>query len=385
MSKSKRIAVVINLDWTMKHHQEVFAGTQDYASAQGWESVLSPFPPELVDRKGDKLFDGIIARVHPELEERALDARIPLVNVWISSPCQNVPAVLPDIRAAGVMAGEHLIARGFRRLAYAGYSRARSSRWLQSGLREVGQKHEIKLVSLLVSSAFSDSIRSWEIFQERIRKWVASLQRPIGVVAINDKVARYLINAAMELGLSVPEEFAVVGMENEELVCLQPAPSISSIDFGWRTIGAQAGELLERMMDGGEAPPQPVLLPPGKLIPRKSTDSFQVDDQDVALALKFIADESHRPIKVRDVIDHVPVSWRSLERKFQECRQSTISAEITRFRMERAKRLLVETEMLIKQVAEACGFANSRRFCEVFKRTQDETPERYRKERVSKL
>ncbi len=214
---------------------------------------------------------------------------------------------------------------------------------------------------------------------------MASLQRPIGVVAINDKVARYVINAAMELGLAAPEEFAVVGMENKELVCLQPAPSISSIDLGWRTVGAQAGELLDRLMEGRKPTSEPIFLPPGKLIPRMSTDAFQVDDKYVALALKFIAGESHRPIKVRDVVDHVPISWRSLKRKFQDCRQSPINAEITRFRMERAKRLLVETGMLIKQVAEACGFTNIRRFCEVFRRTQDETPERYRKERVATL
>ena len=218
-----------------------------------------------------------------------------------------------------------------------------------------------------------------------MRKWVASLRRPIGVVAINDKVARYVINAAMELELAVPEEFAAVGMENEELVCLQPTPPISSIDLGWRTVGAQAGELLDEMMEERKPPTEPIFPPSARLIPRMSTDAFQVDDEHVALALKFIADESHRPIKVRNVVDHVPISWRSLERKFQDCRQSTISAEITRFRMERGKRFLVETEMLIKQVAEACGFANSRRFCEIFKRSQGQTPERYRKERVATL
>jgi transcriptional regulator GlxA family with amidase domain len=103
-----------------------------------------------------------------------------------------------------------------------------------------------------------------------------------------------------------------------------------------------------------------------------------VDDDIVARALRFIAEESHNPIKVKDVVARVPLSWRSLERRFQDCRGLTIGKEITRFRIERAKRLLAETELLVKQVAEASGFANTRRLCEVFRRVEGVTPEQYR-------
>jgi len=236
--------------------------------------------------------------------------------------------------------------------------------------------------SLLVSTSFSDSTRSWERFQKDLRTWAAKLVPPIGVLAINDKVARYLINAVVELGHSVPEDVAVIGLENEEVICNNPSPSITSIDLGDRRVGELACELLEKLMDGETPPTQPITLPPSSLIPRKSTDSFKVDDEIVAEALKFIAEQSHRPIKVRDIVAQVPLSWRSLERRFQICRGSTINKEITRFRIERAKRLLAETDMLVKQVAEASGFANTRRLCEVFRRSEDMTPEQYRSQRV---
>ncbi len=176
-------------------------------------------------------------------------------------------------------------------------------------------------------------------------------------------------------------ELMVVGLENEEVVCLNPAPSLTSIDLGWQLIGERTGKLLETLMDGGPPPPQPILLPPVTLVPRKSTDSFNVDDVIVAQALRFMAEECQRPIKVRDVVAQVPLSLRSLERRFHECRESTIDGELRRLRIERAKRLLAETGMLVKQVAEASGFANTRRLCEVFKRLEGVTPEQYRRQR----
>ena len=123
------------------------------------------------------------------------------------------------------------------------------------------------------------------------------------------------------------------------------------------------------------------MLPLQSLIPRRSTDAYDVKDGDVAQALRFMADNCHRPIKVRDVIAQASLSWRSMERRFHEVRGGTIAHEITRLRVERAKRLLCETDMLIKQVAEACGFADTRRLCEVFARVVELSPESYRRQR----
>jgi len=385
MTEKRRIAVVINLDWTMKHHMEVFAGTQDYAKGEGWESVLWPFPPEVEDGQGRRLYDGVIARATPEQADQTARAGIPLVNVWVSTPAAGVPSVLPDVRQAGRMAGEHLFARGFRRLAFVGYSRTTSSRLQQQGLREVARDAGIRMTSLLVSPVFSDTPQAWTRFQSRLREWAATLVPPVGIAAITDKMARYVANAISELGWSVPEDVAVVGLENEEVVCLNPAPSLTSIDLGWHRVGEQAAALLETLMDGAPPPAEPILLPPATLVPRKSTDAFNVDDDVVSQALRFIAEECSRPIKVRDVVAHVPLSWRSLERRFHECRGTTIDQELRRFRIERAKRLLVETRMLIKQVAEASGFANTRRLCEVFKRTVGVSPRQYRQQRKQGL
>ena len=383
MARARRVAIVIDLDWTLKHHHEVFAGTQEYARQRGWECVIWPHPPEdLRRRRGGRAYDGVIARATPQLARQAALARIPLVNVWLSSPAKNVPTVAPDLGAAGRMAGEHLLARGFRRFAYVGFSRVRGSTKSEADFRAIAEREGLEYSRLLTSPSFSRSAQTWGRFQGRLTEWIERLRPPVGVLGINDKPARYVANAARQLGLGVPADVAVVGLGNEVVVCLNPEPSLSSVDFGFHRIGYRAAELLEEFMDGGAPPEEAILVPPLALVPRASTDAFAVDDEIVARALRFIADRSHLPIKVADVVARVPVSERSLERRFRKSRGRTIGKEIVRLRIERVKRLLVETGMSVKQVATASGFANTRRLCEAFRLAEGISPGAYRRQHV---
>lgn len=363
----------------MKHHHEAFGGIQEFARERGWESELCPFAPKLVDAKGRRKYDGIIGRVTPQLAADAKKAKIPLVNVWVSSPVADVPSVLPDVESAGEMAAKHLLSRGFRSFGYVGFRRANISRKFDRGFRAVVRKEgKRNYARLLVATSFCDNARAWGTFRSEIDGWVATLKAPIGIAAITDKLARYVIDAARDRGLEVPKDMAVLGTGNEELVCMNPEPSITSIDCGFHKVGERGAELLGNLMDRKPNTEKHIILPPVSLIPRRSTDAYDVKDGDVAQALRFMADNCHRPIKVRDVIAQASLSWRSMERRFHEVRGGTIAGEIRRLRVERAKRLLSETEMLVKQVAEACGFADTRRLCEVFAKDVGESPERYR-------
>jgi LacI family transcriptional regulator len=384
MSKPRRIAVVINLNWTMKHHHEVFGGIQEFARERGWESELCPFAPELIDAKKRRKYDGVIGRVTPQMEADAKKAKISLVNVWMSSPATGVPSVGPDDVVAGRMAAEHLLSRGFRKFGYVGFRRTSVSRTLDRAFRDVLRGAGSNSYSrILNSTSFCDSPRAWDTFQREIRAWTAGLEAPIGVLAATDKLARYVIDAARDRGLEVPKDMAVVGIGNEEVVCMNPEPSITSIELGFHKVGERAAELLGDLMARTSIAEKHIALPPVSLIPRRSTDAYDVADGDVAQALRFMADNCHRPIKVRDVIAQASLSWRSMERRFNEVRGGTIAGEIRRLRIERAKRLLSETEMLVKQVAEACGFADTRRLCEVFAKDVEESPEQYRLKRRS--
>ena len=382
MPSPRRVAIVINLNWTMKHHYEVFGGTQEFARERGWDSELWPYAPDLVDAEGRPKFDGIIARATPQLQTQADRAGIPLVNVWLSSPAVDVTTVATDMDAAGKIAAEHLVSRGFRRFGYVGFRRTKSSRILDRGFRRVVREAGSGNYSrILNSTAYCDSHSGWVTFQREIGEWIDSVRPPIGILAVTDKLARYVIDAARTRGIDVPGEMAVIGLENEEVVCMNPEPSITSIDLGFHQVGRRAAEVLEQMMAGKPAPASGSLLPPVALIPRRSTDAYDVADADVAQALRFISENCHRPIRVRDVIAQAALSERSMERRFKDSRGVTIAAELTRMRIERAKRLLAETDLLVKQVSEACGFSDTRRLCEVFARDVGHSPEQFRSQR----
>jgi LacI family transcriptional regulator len=160
---------------------------------------------------------------------------------------------------------------------------------------------------------------------------------------------------------------------------MHPSPSLSSIDFGFDRIGRQAAELLDKLMRGAKPPREPIICPPAELVLRESSDIYAVDDPIVAEAMRFIAEHVHEPIQVQDVAERVPASRRSLERRFRLHLDRSIADEITRLRLERAKRLLVETFEPLKSLARSCGFTGPKQMWKVFRRVEGISPGQYRR------
>jgi len=178
----------------------------------------------------------------------------------------------------------------------------------------------------------------------------------------------------------VPHDVAIIGTGNEDVICASPPPTLTSIDLNYIQVGYQAAALLDRLMDGEKPPDQPQLIAPAALIPRQSTDSYAVTDPTVARALRFIAEHGHESISVDDVVAAAPTSRRSLQRRFQEAMQRSITDEIARLRTERAKRRLMETDELLKNVAADSGFSNLNHFYRTFVRLEGVSPKAYRKQ-----
>ncbi len=380
MAGKRRVLIVINLRWTLKHHHELFAGTQKYAQEHDWECVAFPHPPDgLTAGRGRGGYDGIIARATPELARLAGRAGIPLVNVWLSSPVRDVPTVSSDAAAGGRMAAEHLLTRGFSSFDFVGFERVRASQLQEKGFRDTVLAAGGTYTRRMVPLSFTSRAPVFMRLERELAKWIASWRRPLGIAVVGDVLARTVAGSILAAGRRVPDDAAIVGTGNEPVVCASAQPTLSSIDFGHGRVGYRAGQLLEALMDGEPPPTEPILLPPAELVARGSTDVFAVSDPVVAKALRFIADQNHRPIRVSDVVAQVPVSWRSLQRRFQQTRRCTIEKEIARLRLARAKRLLIETKMLVKQVATACGFADATRLCESFRAAEGLSPGQYRR------
>ena len=381
--KPKKVAIALEVQWGHKRHLETYAGCQRYADEAGWDCSITPATPNLLRMENGKpSFDGILARATPALASTAKRMKVPLVNLWLNSPTQNLPGVFGDFVSSGTMAAEHLIGRGFKRFGYLGFLRDKDAGLQLTGFRNRLKGEGLRCIAHRFSrESVTDKARGWKTFIDDLGKWADSWEPPIGIFVVNDLFCRYLIDVCRAKDLHVPQDVGIVGSSNEPTICASPPPTLTSIDLSCEQIGYRAASLLDRMMKGAKPPKTPELVPPLELIPRQSTDSYAADDPIVSRALRFIAESAHRPIKVIDVANETGVNRRTLERRFSESVGRSIAGEITRLRLARAKRQLVESGSLLKTVARACGFRNADHFHKVFARAEGITPTQYRKKR----
>ncbi|MFT5124200.1 MAG: LacI family transcriptional regulator [Kiritimatiellia bacterium] len=380
---SKRVAIALEMDWGYKRHQEVYAGCQRFADEAGWDTSIHPAPErELKRRSKERPYDGIIARTGTALAAAARDASIPVVNVWKNSPVEGLPSVYPDYEAAGAMAAEHLLSRGFRQFGYLGFERDIDSQLQLAGFREVIRREGFRCSTFRYPrTSIAGKAIGWERFVRGVEDWMDTWKPPIGIFAVGDLDCRYLIDVCRSKGLHVSQQVALVGRGNETAICDAPAPTLTSVDMGYAQVGYQAAAMLDRLMSGQRPPDQPELVLPSELIPRQSTDAYAADDPLVARALRFIAENSHQSIQVKHVASEVATTRRTLERKFQESVGRTIAGEIARLRIERAKRRLIETDDSMKVVGVDSGFRTADHFYKVFLRIEGMTPSAYRESR----
>jgi len=379
-SRPKRVAISLELDWGFKRHLEVYAGCQRYADEAGWQCEINPAADRAIRKApGQGPYDGVIARATKPMAVAVKKAGVPLVNVWMNSPMKGLPSVFPDCEAAGVMAAEHLLGRGFRHFGFLGYQRDIDSQLELNGFRGVTRKNGFRCkVCRFSRTSVAGAARGWETFVADVEKWIDSWETPIGVFITSDLFCRYVIDLCRTRGLHVSQDVAIVGCSNEPEICNSPAPSLTSIDQGYGQVGYRAAEMLDLLMSGKKPPSGPELVAPAELIPRQSTDAYAADDPLVARALRFIAEHSHERIQVKHVAAAVAATRRTLERRFRESVGRAIADEITRMRLERAKRRMVETDAPMKDVARESGFRTADHFYKVFARIEGMPPTQYR-------
>ncbi|MBT3199770.1 MAG: substrate-binding domain-containing protein [Phycisphaerales bacterium] len=379
MAKHKHVVIMLDLMWPYKRHHGVFAGTQEYARrCKTWDCTIVEYADKLLEPTYDEPpCDGIIARATPQLAADARRLNIPLVNVWSHSLVSDVPLVTPNYDSAGRMAAEHLVARGFRNFGFMGYSckREPQRKGFTKALAQAGFSHS----TFVVPSNYGHGSVAWNKFLTQMNEWIDSWPLPIGICVSYDLLARYLACACRQKGVSIPNDAALVGSHNETVICLAE-PNLTSIEIGYERVGYRAAELLDQMMDGAPAPTEPILVEPTNLIPRQSSDALAVEDPLVAQALRYTSENSHKMIRVNDIANAVHVNRRTLERRFRSVLGRSVTDEIMRLRVERVKRLLVETKTPLKIMAIEAGFGDGAHMLAIFKRIEGTTPSAYRRE-----
>ena len=375
-----KVAFALEMEWGLKHHSEIYAGCQRFANEAKWATSIIPNSPKVLETGS---YDGIIARVGTSFHKMAQYRKIPLVNVWQNSPVKEVASVFSNNYETGVIAAEHLLGRGLRRFGFLGHNRDKADIQQLNGYTEtLKSKGYQSTIFKFNRSVIEGNAEGWEEFILQLRKWIKGLQPPVGIHATSDINCRYLIEICKSLELKIPHDLAIVGSGNEPLICSSPYPSLTSIDKNFEEVGYQAARLLNEMMKSGKRSKEAKYCQPQGIVPRQSTDSYASDHPKVALALRYIAESANRRIKVNDVVNAVATNRRTLERNFREFTGRTISHEISRMRIERAKRLMTESDHSFKELAAELGYRNSDHFYKSFLRAEGQTPSSFRKARI---
>jgi LacI family transcriptional regulator len=336
--------------------------------------------PDLASWEGD----GIIADFDDPVVSRAvLRSRLPAVAFgsgygWYVSE-SSIPYFLTNNQAIAKLAVDHLMERGLRQFAYCGYARTPINGWSEERERAFAAALKKRRLSCAIYHGHHKSSRRWASVQRSIGEWLGSLPKPVGVMAANDNRARQVLEACREYHLRVPQEVAVIGVDNDELLCHLSTPLLSSIEQGARQIGYDAAVLLDRIMHGAKPRQKRFVVDPVGIVTRQSTDVLAIDEPTVAKAMAFIMRHSTEGIKVPDVVNAVAVSRSTLETRFRTTLGHTVSAAVRQAQLEQVRQLVVNTALPLKQVAAKTGFRSVQHLTTLFARSFGQTPARYRR------
>ncbi len=377
--QKKRIAVIMELDWPVNRHYEVLAGIQDYAREYAdWDLQLGNYPE--IELNSGGYFDGIVGRVTKNCYEAAKAADIPMVNVMLTSPvAKMIPGVHIDFFEAGRIAAEHLISRGLRNLATFGYTGKLTTEIYYQGMLSVTRKYDYPISRHTVSYNYETNSTQWVRFVERVDKCLESWESPIGLGTTEAILARNIAIRSISKGWVIPEKLAIVSCGNDTTICTAVEPTISGVHMGHYQCGYEAAKLLQKLMNGYEAPNEPSVVPMKGLIVRRSSDVFSVRDEKVEEALRYMVDNSSKPLSVSIIAKSIGLGRQSLERRFRKHVDRTINEELIRLRIEALKYRLVQGEEPINQLSREVGFGTAVNMYTMFKRLTGMTPRDYRK------
>ncbi|HWB16982.1 MAG TPA: DNA-binding transcriptional regulator [Vicinamibacterales bacterium] len=323
---------------------------------------------------------GIIADLnHPAMSRLAGSSRVPVVGVGgiAAALTTRVPSFRANNVQIGDLAADHLLAAGVTSFAFCGYADPTSAAW--------SDERERAFVSRVGARGFATAIlhlpaspHDLDASMDRLETWLRGLPKPVGIMAAHDALGRRLLHACRVLRLSVPDEVAVVGVDNDDLQCHLCHPALSSIEQGAVRLGYSAARLLDRILGGASVDARPHLVSPVSVIARRSS-AATVDDPDVARALTFIAEHVADPVHVADVVAASPLSRRALEQRFRARLRTSIAESIRSARLGRVRDLISRTDIPLKQVATLGGFLSVQHMTTAFARTYGETPAQYRR------
>jgi len=374
--------VAIFIETSKTFGRGILKGISTYSRTHGpWSIFIDEWGPatSLPDWVMNWEGDGIIARVRSQqMAERLQQSGVPIVDTLHQVSGLNQPGVYSDDIAIAELAFEHLLDRHLRHFAFVGVERSNWSHRRRDAFAAIAHRngHECELYAPLSRRRF---VESWNGGQEDLGDWLESLPKPVGLMAAHDLRALCVLDACRRRKIAVPEQVAVVGVDNDDVFCEVIDPNLTSISHQAEKIGYEAAALLDCLMKGQAVPSSPLMLPPRNLVPRRSTDIIAVDDLAIASAMEFIRRNACTEINVALISQHVNLSRRSLERRFMKFVGKTPHQLIAEERLRRAKQLLIDTDFTLEKIAAMAGFSSAAYLSVIIKENEDCTPTEFRR------
>jgi LacI family transcriptional regulator len=390
MSRRFRVALLVESSFAIG--REIQRGIAAYARIHGpWTflqqvRLLHDVAPQTL-RKWD--CQGILARIEdPKLARQLRRLKLPTVDLLRLHDFADIPSISVDHQAVAWAAAEELLGRGFQHFAFCGLPGLSPAdqrcRHFVERVRDAGHDASVYEPRRRVRhNSISTMLNQGLLDEEEVADWLKSLPKPIGLMTPNDVRAQQVLNACARSDIAVPEQVAVVGVDNDEVLCELSNPPLTSVDLNARKIGYEAAALLDQMIRGTSPVHSHVLVPPGRVVVRQSTDVLAIADPVVAQAVHFIREHACDGISVKQVVQSLRISRRSLERRFRQTLGRGPGDELQRLRLQRIQELVRTTDFPLKKIAELTGFRYVESLCGFFRAKAGQTPSQYRRQMLS--
>jgi LacI family transcriptional regulator, galactose operon repressor len=325
--------------------------------------------------------DGILARIsNQQMADAILKTKLPVIDLRGSISDLGLPPFGADNEIIAEVAYEHLAERGFHHFGICGEP---------PGIHRYDDERCALFHKMVIDSGKScynfeykkngRKTVNWEEEQKQITEWVKQLPKPVAIMTPHDDRGQQVLEACQQAGIYVPDEVAVLSVDNDEYLCNLSFPPLSSIDVNPERIGYEAAETLDRMMSEKTKNFEATIIPPRGVVTRQSTDVMAMKDQDIVKAVRYIRDHACSDITVDDVLDQLSISRSMFNRRFKKILGRSPKSEMIRVQIERARELLIDSDLPVQKIAESCGFQEPKYFIQVFHRRVGMTPLTFRR------
>jgi LacI family transcriptional regulator len=383
------IKIILLSDLSEEYNKSILKGITRYSKDHGpWTFCKMPtYYRETIGIDGILKWaqeweaDGIIGQFYNDEEvEKFTQANIPVIAQDFKERFTDIPNITGDYRETGRLGANYFLRKGFKNFAFYGFGNIVWSRERAEGFEKRIQEAGFNVH--YYEHKDPDAIDLWYYKPSALSEWLKSLPKPIALMTCDDNQGHHIAEAAKHAGIRIPDEVAVLGVDNDEMVCELSDTPLSSIELDAEKGGYEAARLMEQMVEEKTCYGPDVIVKATQVVTRRSTDIFASKDKYIVNALKYIHGNLDKNLKVDQVLKEVPLSRRSLEKRFMLTTGYPVYEYIYNQRIEKFTQKLLETDMTIFEIALDLGLSDSKNIARQFKQVKGLTPMEYRKKHV---